>query len=183
VTELQLTPSPSFPDPKSKTSTGSLLTRILIGVLVAAAVLVIGGFITVRLLATALEFKAFRIPTSSMCPTICHDERLIASMNAYQRTSPKRGDVILHRLANNTALFTKRVVGIAGDTVSPGARNEVLVSGNPLTKPLVCGKPVLPENLSSENSTFKPVKIPEGYVFVIGDNLSDSYDSRHFGLV
>jgi signal peptidase I len=183
VTELQLTPSSRVPQSQSKTSANSLLARIIIGLLAGAAVLTGGAVAALPLVSTAFELKAFRSPTSSMCPTICLDERFLASMNAYRGRTPKRGDVIMHSTPQNPVLFIKRVIGVGGDLVSPGAHNEVLVNGRPLPQPGVCGKPMRSDGPESQNSLFEAVKIPEGYLFVIGDNLPNSYDSRFFGPV
>src|ERR1700756_3106609 len=133
-------------------------------------------------MASLFEIKAFRSPTSSMGPTICVDERFLASMNAYRSVTPKRGDVVLHTTPQNAAPFIKRVIGVAGDTVYAGAHNEVLVNANPLPKPRVCGNLVLSDIADEGNPPFESVKIPEGFLFVIGDNLTHSYDSRSFGL-
>jgi signal peptidase I len=130
VTELQFTPSSTVPQAESKATTGSIWTRIFLGLFVGIALLIAAAVVALPIAGKLFEVRAFRSPTSSMCPTICLDERFLASMNAYRAAPPKRNDVVLHSTPQSASLFTKRVIGIAGDTVSPGAQNEVLVNGD-----------------------------------------------------
>jgi signal peptidase I len=128
-------------------------------------------------------FRAFKIDSGSMCPTICQGERIVAAADAYETQSPDRGDLILFDFNHTGQIFTKRVIGIAGDTIARGPHNTILVNGTTLMFPKPCGKHEAFDPLAPEGPPFETVKVAEGSVFVIGDSLDNSYDSRFFGLV
>lgn len=127
-------------------------------------------------------FRAYKISSGSMCPTICEGERVVAAADAYKLHSPERGDLIVFDYDHTGTIFPKRVVGVAGDVLSPGPANSILVNGIPVKLPAPCGSQYFGQS-SAGLPSFKTVKIPEGSLFVVGDNLSNSYDSRFFGAV
>ena len=131
------------------------------------------------------SFAAFKVPSASMCPTICSGERIVADLGAYRSKSPERGDLILLRHKSSPALFIKRVVGLPGDIVGPGPNGTIAVNGETLTFPEVCGSPVRQKYDSADYSMFKSRRVPEGTFFVVGDSLGNSFDSRipEFGPV
>jgi signal peptidase I len=132
-------------------------------------------------------FRAFRVSSASMCPTICEGERIVADMDAYLKNLPRRGDVLLLDFhSEHRPLFIKRVVGIAGDVVSE-RNGMILVNGKPFREQSlsqVCGEPKHESSTRGEDPRFDPVTVPASSFFVVGDNSSNSYDSRipGFGL-
>ncbi|RZS34669.1 signal peptidase I [Herbihabitans rhizosphaerae] len=70
--------------------------------------------------------------------------------------------------------FVKRVIAVGGQTVWCCEANRVVVDGNPLAEPYIYW-----ENASRKTQeSFKPVRVPEGTIWVMGDNRNDSCDSR-----
>ncbi len=158
-------------------------------VLAGVAILLIGVYPTPDFLLKRWSyFKAFKIPSQSMCPTICEGERIVADMDAFLKNAPQRGDIILLDFHSaHGPLYIKRIVGIAGDIVSE-RNGTILVNGKPFAErnlPQVCGKPKDESLPPGELPRFDPVSVPVSSFFVIGDNLPNSYDSRFagFGLV
>ena len=155
---------------------------------------VIGAIILVSALAPSPAhtmhesgFRAHKIPSKSMCPTICVGDRIVADSWAYHAKAPERGDIVMFEHPSSKALFVKRVMGLPGDFVVPGPKGAVLVNGQAFHPPeITCGH-FIGVTVSSGDSSpmFKPTKVPEGTFFVVGDNLNGSLDSRfpEFGRV
>jgi signal peptidase I len=120
-----------------------------------------------------------------MCPALCSNERIIAGMDAFDGRPPERGEVILFAHKTTSAVLVKRVVAVGGDTVAPGPNGTVLVNGNALKLPGICGEQTRDTSTFIELPTFEMQEIPKDSLFVIGDNLNHSLDSRYasFGLV
>jgi signal peptidase I len=163
------------PDESSEESRGRRLPRKGGGFL---------EFLIILLLAFALVFgvvrpfvlEAFYIPSGSMVPTLKVGERVFVNKFIYRFTEPKRGDIIVFRDVEGTDEdLIKRVVGLPGDEVA--VQNGVLIlNGEPQEEPYV-------NQRFPDDSFYGPTKVPEGKVFVMGDNRSNSADSRVFGPV
>jgi signal peptidase I len=130
-------------------------------------------------------FGAFRVASGSMCPTICQGERVVANRNAYQSTEPEHGDVILVKHASSEGPFLKRIIGLPGDVITQGPEGTVLVNGTAFHPPAPCGRLVWKGPSPPTCPMCGTVVVEPGEYFVVGDDLTNSFDSRYkeFGPV
>lgn len=119
--------------------------------------------------------QPYRIQMSSMETTVFPNDLVMVDKVSYHLHEPRRGDVIIFWPPGITTgdPYIKRVIGLPGETVQ--ARNgQVLVGEQPLVESYINGFVM---------QDFGPVTVPEGQVFLMGDNRAVSLDSRSFGTV
>jgi len=151
-------------------------------------VLVIVGAILLALVVKVFLLQAFYIPSLSMYPTLREGDRVLVNKLSYRLHDVNRGDVIVfERPASETSSnipdLIKRVVGLPGESISfiDGA---VYVDGKRLDESYLSdGTVTSSANAPNKCTTEAPCVVPSGQVWVMGDNRSDSKDSRYFGSV
>jgi signal peptidase I len=144
----------------------------------------------------AYVIEAFKIPSGSMIPTLVVGDHLLVNKLVYGidlpfvedkvlvYRNPRLYDIIVFKYPKDPDKnFIKRVIGIEGDKLE--IKDKVLyVNDQKVENPFVrhSDPGILPAKMSKRDN-FGPVTVPEGKVFVLGDNRDDSHDSRYWGFV
>lgn len=111
-----------------------------------------------------------RIPSESMEPTLMVHDWTLGNRLSYSDNPPERGDIIIFYSEEEDTSMCKRVIGLAGEEIS-FVGGHVYIDGAPLDE-----SGYLDSDVSTEcGETFV---VPEGCVFVMGDNREESFDSR-----
>ena len=69
-------------------------------------------------------FRAFRIPSGSMCPTLCEGDRIVTDVKAFRSQQPERGDLVMFLFDRENALHFKGVASVGGDEVVRQTRSR-----------------------------------------------------------
>jgi signal peptidase I len=141
--------------------------------------------------------KPFRVPSSSMEPTLhcakpaegctaSHSDRVIACRLCYRLGSPKRGQIVVFETppaaasaCSASGTYVKRLIGLPGDTIREDMEGYVWVNGKRLDEPYVTDLARAQDN----DHVGQTWRVPAGEYFFMGDNRGDSCDSRAWGSV
>lgn len=139
------------------------------------------SFALVFLVIRPFVVEAFYIPSESMVHTLEVGDRVLTNKFIYRFTEPDRGDILVFKSVEggnlkNRADLIKRVVGVPGDTIEV-QKGKLFVNGEPQNEPYVNDATL------GFQGPYGPKKVPEGHVFMMGDNRGNSSDSRVFGPV
>ncbi len=147
----------------------------------------------------------YHVPTGSMEPTIQVGDRIVVDKSAYTLELPftnvvlaqtgdiNRGDIVVIQSSAVNTRLVKRVIALAGDTVSL-SNNNLSVNGK---HALLQRREnyVFQENMGDSlrsiqllpvkgaRSSFNDIVVPEKHVLVMGDNRNNSVDSRYYGFI
>jgi signal peptidase I len=145
---------------------------------------VIGGALLVALVVRTTLVQAFWIPSPSMEPTLQEGDRVLVNKLSYRLHDVHRGDIVVFERppaaesadpAHDIPDLIKRVIGLPGDTIEARADGFVYINDHRLDESY------LPDGTRTTNLPRQ--EVPEGEVFVMGDNRTNSADSREFGPI
>jgi signal peptidase I len=122
--------------------------------------------------------QTFFVPSASMEPTLQIGDRMLVLKIGY---TIDRGSILVFRQPPDDTTDTthedlvKRVIGLPGETIW-SADNTVYIDGKPLSEPWLPKGTALGQSIRRQT-------IPAGDYFMMGDNRSDSFDSRDWGVL
>ena len=140
--------------------------------------------------------QAFKIPSGSMKPTLQIGDHILVNKFIYgikvpfvrstliPVSEPKREDIVVFIFPQDRSKdFIKRVIGVAGDTVEMKDK-KLFLNGKPYEDPygVYQDTVVIPASVQPRDN-FGPITVPQGHIFVMGDNRDHSLDSRFWGFV
>ena len=147
--------------------------------------------------------QAFKIPTGSMENNLLIGDHLLVNKVVYSpslgrledgsmaKKPIQRGHVVVFKYPEDPARdFIKRVIALPGETIEIRAK-RVYIDGQPLDEPYVhfLEPPLRPEDpeygirADGRGDDYGPRTVPEGHLFVMGDNRDNSKDSRYWGFL
>ena len=139
----------------------------------------LGTALVIALLIRTFLVQPFYIPTESMYPTLKKNDRVLVNKLSYRMHDVHRGDVVVFNAPEGEQTggikdLIKRVIGLPGDSVE-GRDGHVYVDGHLLEEPYLRDSVI--------TTDFGPQEIPAGSIWVMGDNRTQSRDSRFFGPI
>lgn len=127
--------------------------------------------------------QPYQIPSGSMEDTIMIGDNLFSERVTYYFRDPQPGDIITFEDPETPGrVLIKRVIATGGQTVS-FVNGMVVVDGNVNDEPYVKGKSYPAINTTKGTDIHYPYTVPEGELWVMGDNRENSQDSRFFGAI
>lgn len=142
--------------------------------IVETALLLAAAFLLAQVVRTYVV-QPYVIPTGSMEPTIAIQDRVLVNKFVYRFRDPRPGEVVVFTdPSGETPALIKRVIAVGGQTVEL-SEGSVVVDGQVLDEPYTHGKP------SELGNVALPFTVPEGQIWLMGDNRVNSKDSRWIG--
>jgi signal peptidase I len=155
---------------------------------VAAGVIALGAGLAL-VPGEPIAWRSFYAPSGSMIPTLMIGDRFVVQEGWYEANAVRRGEVAVFTLTPGGAAYVKRVIGLPGDSVQM-VRGRLVLNGTPV--PVTIGAEgreawSLPDGPVVEvvrlpgaamGRDTQAFTVPPGHVFMMGDNVENSLDSR-----
>ncbi|WP_336885154.1 signal peptidase I [Caldalkalibacillus salinus] len=123
-------------------------------------------------------FAPIVVDGTSMLPTLEDGEKILVNKVMYHLDEPQRGDILVFH-AEHGKDWIKRVIGEPGDTVEV-RDDQLYINGEPIEERYLEDKLLQTSGILTHDFQ---TTVPEGHIFVMGDNRQNSRDSRSIGAI
>jgi signal peptidase I len=145
--------------------------------------IIIALAVVITTLLRIFVINQYEIPSGSMESTIEIGDRLFVEKVSYYFAGPERGDIVtFDDPIEDGRVLIKRCIAVGGQTVDLRS-GKVVVDGIIIDEPYTLDKPSLPLEPMRDVRIEYPYTVPQGSIWVMGDNRTNSLDSRYFGPV
>ncbi len=152
--------------------------------------LLVAGIQVLELRLARLFTNPFSLPTGSMETTLLRDDHILVQTCAYWFSKPQRGDVVVFKTDSvawptmpKRGFFVKRIVALPRERIGIET-GHLLIDGQPLNGVTgLVGRDFTPPSGGLFISPTNTITLAADTYFVVGDNLTNSLDSRYFGAI
>lgn len=164
-------PEITYPPPPSRRTERKLIERRRRNQKIAAWVFFVLSALVLGLVIRTYVFTFARVQGSSMAPTLEHGQYVLVDKLGLRIWPMRRQDVILLDQGYQDHTLVKRVIGLPGDRIEWNS-GQLLINGIPIVEPYA---------KQTDIEQMPVLVVPEDMVYVLGDDRSNSRDSRELG--
>lgn len=171
--QKSIIPEIPYPPPPTRRMDRRRLQIMLRRRRIVGWVATIAGALLISIVLRTFVLTTTVVEGQSMTPTLQNGQHVLVDKLGLKLFSVRRMDVVLIRLPDEGRVLIKRVVGLPGDRIE-WASGQLMLNGLAQAEPYV---------RYGDSTQLDGVQVPQGMVYVLGDDRADSRDSRVYGCL
>ena len=167
----------------AKNPDNTLKLKPFVGYSLLVGILIINSSVIKPVIANVVRndfVQAFKIPAASMMPSILIGDHILVNKRLYRNSKPQKGDIVVFTIPQEPSKdFIRRIIGLSGDVIEI-KNKQLYINNQKVEEDYIINTD---SNILQNRDNYGPVTVPEGSLFVLGDNRDNSYDSRFWGFL